>query len=346
MNINDEDKIVKIIKDNVEKKDIKLSSRQILARFEREKASQKVKRPFYAFPSFKVALSFVTTSLVIGIFVYLNRDVVVPPITSTSDSGSQIISTSEVPPTSLELEPSRIVETKEDEFVFLSLTATAYVPDNNVDLTLMSYKGQGGNNSDVSIDEISSVLDQAMPLIDDFYQIDDNFSYQRNEGVFVGEFGEYNHQYIINEHTQIIANVDFEEDEEEQETEIEGEIIISGNHYYYEGETEIDLEDDEQDFKLKIEYSDENYLEIESENQGQIQKFKYKLVEFGDTNFEIEIETFRHGISERRYTKVDVKLIEDDYEFVVYLEDYNYIVEYKGQFIIVSKEDDDYIYTF
>lgn len=347
MNIDDE-KIVKIIKEKVGERPIKKTSSQILARFEREKARPTPRKPWFKLPAFKVGLTFVATSLVIGVFVYLNREDIVPPIVTTSEdiTNSSTISSSEEP-VSLVLEPSKTIDSKEGEFVLLSLTATSYIPNPEVDLTF--YKGgPGGNhqNDDYSQSEIGEVLDEAMPLVEDFYLLEGEFNYIKNEGSFVGEYGVYTHQFIIDETTQIIANVDFEEEDDELESEIEGEIIILEKHYRYEGESEYDLVDQERDFSMKIAYSEDSYLELESENNGNNQKFKYKLVNQDEEIFKMEIETFRHGHEEKRYTKVEVEMNDKEYNFIFHRQNDEYIAEISRMRILIHKEEEQFIYTF
>lgn len=345
-NFNDEN-IKKIIKDGVKEPSIKLTSRQILTRYEAQKETVAKPKSFFSFPTVKVALSFMMTALVIGIFVYLNRDEVLPPLTSdTSDV------TSSDPGTSLiDYEPEKIPGGKEGEFVFMSLSATSFTSDSDLSLDLMAFKhGQPGGTSQSTSEEASeleAVLDKTLPLVDDFYALDQGFDYEKENGVYQGQFDSYTTKYIVSETVYILANVDFESDEEESETEIDGELVVGDNAYRYSGETEVDLSDNETDISLKIEYSERSYLEIKSENQGQKQEFFYRFVDENEELFEVKIETFRHGNTMMRYIETKVEMNDNEYEFIIAKSEDIYQIHYRHLMISAYKDElGNYIYSF
>lgn len=327
----DEEKVVTIIKDTLGDKEIKTNSHQIMARFEREKATSPTSKKWFSFPVLKIALPILISSVVIAVFM---------GTLGKSNPSSPTISEPD-----FNLSPMKTIEGKEDEFIFLSLTATAFAPSNDINMTNYRLK-LFNKQTTYTQEELIGVLDQTMPLVTDFYEIDESFTYVKNQGTFEGVFGVYTHQFIIGDNVEIIANVDFEEDDDEVETEIEGEIIIEGTSYRYEGESEYDAEDNERDFSMKIEYSDDSYMELESENQGKHQTFKYKLVESDKEVFSTEIESFRRDNDGGRYTKVDVMVNKIDYKFIFNRIENIYYAEIKHQQVIIELINGDYKYTF
>ena len=332
--LNDEN-IKDIIRSTVEKPDIKLTSRQIIAKYEQQKHSIPTKKSLWSFPSFKMGVGFAAAALIIGSLVYFAQGQLLPPITSDSiDSGSTDTSL-------IDREMQQIPGGKEGEFVFMSYSALAYTPSTELNMTF--YKGQsqnhGSDNND-SFDQttLEGVLDQTMPLIEDFYELDEGFNYIRNDGVFVGQFGTYTSEYVIDETTKIIANVDFEEEGDETETELEGELVIGLNHYAYEGKTETDLSDGQTDIELTIHYNENSYLEIESENSDRKQEFYYHLVENGAQVFELKIETYRHGQHHRQMVEVEVEKDGEEYQFVVEKMMMKYYVTYGRTVIMVTSD--------
>jgi len=342
MNKYNDENIKKIIKTNVEQPDIKLSSREVLARFKAQKHIAPKARSLFSFPSFKIGLSFVATALVIGTFVYLSKDIIVPPITSTS--------TSEDASSFVDREFSKLPGGKEGEFVFMSFSATSFTADGSRKIAPPTYMRQDGNNEHTSLAsqaEIEDVLNQTLPLVDDFYAIDNDFAYEKYEGVFIGVFDTYTTKYIIDVNTYILCNVDLEIDEDETETELEGEIHVFEDTYRYSGQTEIDLKDNESDISLKIEYSATSYLEIQSENEGKKQQFTYTLVENNEESFVLEIETFRHGDKNVRYVETNVEIVGVEYKFIIGLENETYIINYaRLTFTVTKDEDGNYIYSY
>lgn len=346
MNEFNDEKIKKILKDNIDQPQIKLTANEIIARYEVQKTPKVKAKSFFSFPTVKVGLSFIMTALVIGIFVYLNRDEVVPPI-SEDTSGV----TSSDPITSIiDRESAKIPGGKEGEFVFMSFSATSFTTSDDLSLTLMNYKKDSENNhnnSSADTNELEGVLDQTLPLVDDFYAIDLGFDYQKETGTYVGEFDTYTTKYILNPTTYILANIDFEEDEEETETELDGEINIDGSSYRYSGKAEVDLGDNETDISLKIEYSETSFLEIKSENEGQKQEFKYKFVNAASEVFGLKIETFRHGNNNMRYVETEVQVDGKEYKFIIGKETNSYQINYMHLMIhAIKDENGHYIYSY
>lgn len=351
-----DDKIKKIIQDNVTKPEIKLSAAQILAMHEeRKRAKEKPKRiPFFKRPTFKYSLGFLSAALVIGITVYALRDTIVPPIISTSEGGetstpsSGEVSTPSVPVS--EHNPDKIPHGKEGEFVFMTSSALNYAPEGSIPGGMGLIKPWYSISlSDPEKLELEAALDETLPLVSDFFSLDKGFNYQKNKGNYAGTYGTYTHEFIINEYTRIIGNVEIEEDDTETETELEGEIIIHDTHFHFEGETEIDTADNETDISLKIEYNDDSYLEIESENEADEQTFKYKLYLDGDEKLNVEIKSYNtHGNGNGgRCAEVKTKYNNEDYEFYITKKSGNYVIEYLEMIIIATEtEDKKFIYSY
>lgn len=337
MNKLHDENIKDIIRSTVKKPDIKLTSRHIIAKYEQQKHSIPTKKSLWSFPSFKMGVGFAAAAIIIGSLVYFAQGELLPPITTEPiDSGSTDTSI-------IDREMQQIPGGKEGEFVFMSYSALSYTPNTELNMTL--YKGQGpnqgnGNNGQYDQTTFEGVLDQTMPLIEDFYQLDLGFNYVRNDGVFVGHFGTYASEYIIDDSTRIIANVNFEEDGDETETQIEGELVIGDNYYRYEGKTETDVSDGQTDISLTIHYNENSYLEIESENGERKQEFYYNLVKNGQHEFELNIETFRHGQQHHQMVEVEVEKGGEDYHFTVEQMMMHYYISYGRVVVIVTSEGD------
>jgi len=344
MNKIDDENIRKIIKNNVEEPKIMLTSHEILARFEAQKKHSVNKKSLFSFPALKIALSFVTTSLVVGAFIYLTKNIVAPPITSETSSTSDSLP--------IDRESAKIPGGKEGEFVFMSFSATTFTNSTTTSPRLIYSRynddaDKGGDTSQIDHEVIEGVLDQTLPLVDDFYAIDKEFNYQKFEGSFVGAFGSYTTKFVVDDTIFILGNVDFEEDNQETEMEIEGEIQMASKTYRYSGSSEFDASDNESDISLKIEYNENSYLEIQSENQGKKQEFSYKLVENDSEVFVLEIETFRHGSKDIRYVETNVEIDNKEYNFIIGLEGELYYINYDSSLVTVTKNPDGgYIYSY
>ena len=344
MNKIDDENIKKIIKKNVEEPKIMLTSHDILARFEAQKNHRVNKKSLFPFPAFKIALSFLTTALVIGTFIYLTRNLVTPPITSDTSSISDSLP--------IDRESAKIPGGKEGEFVFMSFSATTFTNSTSTSPRLIYSRyndgaDKGGDTSQIDHGVIEGVLDQTLPLVDDFYAIDQGFNYQKLEGSFAGVFGNYTTKFVVDDAIFILGNVDFEKDNKETEMEIKGEIHMASKTYRYSGSSEIDASDNESDISLKIEYSESSYLEIQSENQGNKQEFSYTLVENDSETFVLEIETFRHGSKNIRYVETNVEINNKKYNFIIGLEGELYYINYGSSLITVTKNlDGGYIYSY
>lgn len=338
--INDQN-IKNIIKTTVKAKEINVTSQQILAKHEALKATPVMKKSLWSFPSFKLGLGFIATALVIGSLVYLSQGSLVPPITTTSTTTEPTTST-------IEKEPELIPGGKEGEFVFMSYSALSYVPTTELNLTYYKHHHDSEpSQTMVNQTTLESVLNQTMPLVEDFYQIDNGFNYRKNQGVYIGTFGTYASEYILDENTRIIANVSFDGDDEETQTEIDGEIVIGENAYRYHGSQEIDLDDNQTDISLLIEYSQTSSLEIHSENQDNEQDFHYHLIMNNVVVFDLRIESYRHGQHHQRMVEVEVEKDNVDYYFMIEKTESMYRISYGRNLIIATPiGDNKYTYTY
>lgn len=354
-----DDKIKKIIQDNVKKPEIKLSAAQILAMHEeRQRTKAKPKRtPFFSRSLFKYSLGFLSAALVIGLTVYLLRDTVIPPIISTSQDPETSETSSESPttssPTSEPRQNTKIPHGKEGEFVFMSTSALNYAPAGSITPSgaiKPLARSSSSSLTDEEKVELEATLDQTLPLVDDFFNADKGFNYARNQGSFAGKYGTYAREYIINEYTRIIGDIEIEEEDTGTEMELDGEIIIYDTHFHFEGETEIDTTDNETDISIKIEYDEDSYLEIQSENDNGKQTFEYKLYLDGDEKYYVEIESYNesgHGGGPRHCVDVKAKYNNIDYEFVITKRNGKFMIEYDYIIIIAHEiEDKKYSYSY
>ncbi len=347
-----DDKIKKIMQENVKKPEIKRSAAQILAMHEeRKRAAEKPKRiPFFKRPTFKYSLGFLSAALVIGITVYALRDTIIPPIitSETSEITSGDISSPSIPTS--EYVPDKIPHGKEGEFVFMTSSALNYAPEGSIPggmgLIRPSYSI---SLTDPEKAELEAALDETLPLVGDFFSLDKGFNYGKNKGSYGGKYGTYTHEFIINEDTRIIGNIEIDEDDTETETELEGEIVIRDTYFHFEGETEIDTADNETDISLKIEYDEDSYLEIQSENEADKQTFKYKLYLAGDEKLNVEIKSYNRSGNGNggRCAEVKTKYNNVDYEFYITKRSGNYVIIYLDIIIIATEtEDNKFTYSY
>lgn len=331
----DEKQIEQIIKQNVEKPDIKLTSQQILAMHNERLAQKPKKRSIFAMPQFKFSLGFLSAALVLGVTLYLSRDLITPPIIS-----------SEPPVVSETPTPNKVAGGKEGEFLFMSTSSLTLVPtESTLNPRLAPSHIFYPELTEPSLNP-EPALDKTLPIVDDFYTAEKGYNYSRNGGSFNGNFGSYAREYIINSYTRIIANVELEIEDDETETNIDGEIIINDNHYRFSGETEVDLEDHETDISLRIDYNENSYLEINSENENDGQKFTYKLYENGNESLYVLIESYDFPTHGRHFVDVETKDIYGTYFFHIEKTGTGYEITYNNTIIHAVLSDDKYIYSY
>ncbi len=335
MTHNDDKDIKKFISENVEKPEIKLTSQQIIARFNERQVTKPVKRSIFAMPQFKLGLGFLTIALLVGTTVYLTRDVIVPPVISSED------------PPILVKEGNKIPGGKEGEFLFMSSSAIVYAPSESVAITpqisaRLDFSPTAAIDNQV---ELEATLDQTLPLVTDYYESTRGFNFQKNQGSYNGTYGTYTREYIINENTRLIANVELEVDDTETETEIDGEIIMNDKTYRFEGETEVDITDNETDISLKIYYTENSYLEINSENEGNEQTFKYKLTLDGNEAFYAEMESYNMKGNTTRFIDTNVKRNNIDYYFHIERRMSHFVVYYNN-YMITATLGTDHKFTY
>ncbi len=335
MTQHDDKDIKKIIQENVKKPEIKLTSAQIIAKFNERQVSKKSKKPFFSTFQFKLGLSFVSLALIIGATLFVTRGLFTPPITTSE------------PPLE-EKQGMKVPGGKEGEFIFMSTSSLLYAPLNDGVFNSLSPR-YAKSNIPANTSELEATLDQTLPLVEDFYSLDRGFNFVKNEGNYIGVHESYTREYIINENVRVLANVELEVEDHETETEIKGEIIIDDTvSYMFEGETEVDTKDQETDISLKIFYSENSYLEVESENErGTEQNFTYKLVENGIETYYLEIENYDIKGKNSRYIDAFVKRNNIDYNFKIAKRQGKIVVEYQTYFIevtIINKREYNYEY--
>jgi hypothetical protein len=322
-----EEQIRKMIQEQVEKPAISLSSSQILAHYnEREEAKTVItKRRF----SFRMKL---ITSLALGAVVLTSVGLLAHSL--LKDGNKPIIPE---PPTPIVIDGG-----KQGEFLFMCSSSLNYAP--------------GGSNpisprfralfTDEEKAAIEDALDQALPLVNDFYNANVNYQFEVIEGTFVSPYTEeeYTQKFIINGSIEILANIEFEFDDEESEKEIEGEIFAGDNFYLIEGEQEIDTADNESDFSLKIYYNEDSYLEIESENEDNEQEFSYKLILDDEEVFFLKLEG--HIQDSHNRFDVEIKTSENDFEFVIEKLENSFYIEYLNYAITATYSNNKYTYTY
>lgn len=88
---------------------------------------------------------------------------------------------------------------------------------------------------------IEDALDQALPLVNDFYNANVNYQFEVIEGTFVSPYTEeeYTQKFIINGSIEILANIEFEFDDEEK--------IEYSLYYNLFEKTDNDDDDDDDD---------------------------------------------------------------------------------------------------
>lgn len=336
----DDQNIKKIIKDDASKHEIKLNSAQIMARFHERKQVQPAKRRILSFPQVKLALGFLSAALVIGSVLYINREIPLPP-TSSSETSVSI-------PTSETRHGNKVADGKEGEFLFMSTSSLLYAPDEGLSPDL-KLSAKHGSPTDIS-DQVTleAALDETLPLVEDFYRAGMGYHYQKHQGgTYSGKYGTYTSEYIISDTVRLIANVELEDDGDETESEITGELIQGEISYRIEGEKEIDLQKGETDLSLTIEYNENSYLEISSENEDDEQSFTYNLVVDGEEILFVEIEGYNYSHKTERFVAVDVVHLGKDYHFEIELRRMQFIIEYESYIITAYKnEEGQYIYSY
>jgi hypothetical protein len=337
----DDENIKKIIKENVSKPEIKLSAGQIMARFHERNQVPVSKRRMLSFPQVKIGLGFLSAALVIGSVLYFNREMPLPPITSSSETSISV-------PTSETRHGNKVAGGKEGEFIFMSTSSLLYAPNANMSPDL---KINAKHDSAVVIPDqilLEETLDQTLPLVDDFYMAGNGYQYQKHQGgAYHGQYGTYTSEYIISDTIRLIANIELEDDDDETESEITGELIHGDISYRIEGEKEVDHQKGETDLSLKIEYSDDSYLEISSENEHDEQTFTYDLVLDGEVILSVEIEGYTYSHKTERFVSVDVFHVGREYHFEIERRKMKYFIEYESVLITAFKnEENQYIYSY
>lgn len=331
--IDDKD-IKKLIKENVSKREIKLNSAQILARYYADKQELKAKPRRLSPLKLKIGLSFLSAFLVIGSFLYLSKALsLFPPLTSES---SDVISTSDN-------EYSNIVaDGKEGEFIFMVTSALLYAPRESSGQEIEPKIKYYSALSSLDKTNIEATLDITLPLIEEFYKARKGYQFQNQRGgAYFGKHGTYANEYIIDDSIRIVVNTTVEDDTSEGETEIFGEIISGGANYRIRGEKQGGKQKGEMNFALIVEYNDNTYLQISSQNNRDAQTFTYKLVVDDAEVMFIEITSPRRGPNHYKLVNVIVVDKSVTYSFKIEYRTERFFIEYDEYVIMAIKNEDN-----
>lgn len=336
----DDENIKKIIKNNVSKREIKLDSGEIIARFHAEKQDLDVKPRRFSSLQLRVGLSFLSAFLVIGSFMYLAKAFAL--FSRDPSESSSVIGSSD------EQFGDKVADGKEGEFIFMVTSALLYAEDESAKLPLAPRLKFDYSLLSFEQSNLEATLDKTLPLIEQFYAARKGYKYKNHrDGNYQGKHGTYSHEYIVNDTIRIVVNVEIDDDNTAEETEIIGELIVNELSYRISGEKQRDKQKGEMNFALKIAYSDVAYLQVFSKNSRDEQTFSYYLVLDDEEVFFAEIAGQRGGPKNHRSVGVDVVHAGISYYFEIEYRAEKFFIEYANYRITAIKNENntyDYFY--
>lgn len=336
----DEENVKKIIKESVEKTEIKLSSKQIITRFHDEKQTVRVKPRRFSPLQLKIGLIFLSAFLVVGTFTYLTHAF------SLFGRGTSQHSTSIT--TSDEQYSDKVADGKEGEFIFMVTSALLYVPGGSSGVEAAPQNKYYSMQALLDKTNLEATLDETLPLVEQFYEAKKGYQFKNHRGgAYQGKHGTYPNEYIVNDTIRIVVNVEVEDDSNEIETEIIGELIKGEHSYRITGEKQRNKQKGQMNFALKIEYDDDAYLQVFSKNNHNEQTFTYHLTVDDEEILFVEISTTRRGPMNNRFVGVDVVHAGITYRFEIEYRSEKFFIEYGDYVITASKtESNQYEYFY